>query len=75
MNEIEKQMIERLNKYIMEKNVSNDFLVQLIEVGKNYLNLQTIPDYCKFNKISYNGAKNHRQIIKLFNKNFVIDNS
>ena len=35
MNEIEKQMIERLNKYIMEKNVSNDFLVQLIEVGKN----------------------------------------
>lgn len=54
--------------------LSNNDLVQLIEVAGALLNLQTIPDYAKTKNLSYNGVKNHREIIKIFNTKFVIDN-
>jgi len=53
---------------------SNEALVQLIEVAGGFLNLETIPDYCKRTGISYNGAKKHRQTVNIFNTKFVIDN-
>ena len=40
----------------MDKNPSNELLIQIIEVAGTFLNLQTIPNYVKNNKISYNGA-------------------
>jgi hypothetical protein len=69
---------EKLNKFIYEKfekdELSNDDLVQVIELCGNLLNLKTIPDYSKSNAISYNGVKKTKKITKLFNLKFVIDN-
>jgi hypothetical protein len=45
----------------------------LVEIG-GVLNLKTIPDYSKENKISYNGVKKFREVRKIFNVKFVIDN-
>jgi len=52
----------------------NESLVQIIELCGSYLNLQTISDYAKDKGISYNGAKNNREIKELFNVKFVKDN-
>ena len=70
----EQDKLEMINKFVYENNVSNAFLVQLIEVAGKFLNLKTIPDYVKENDISYNGVKNHRHIETIFNVKFVIDN-
>jgi len=74
MNEIEEKVISRLHNLVQENQISNKCLVQIIELAGNYLNLQTISDYAKSNKLSYNGVKNHRDVVELFNKKFVIDN-
>jgi len=59
----------------IEKNrYSNNDLVQLIELIGGYLNLKTIPNYCKSENISYNGAKKCRNVVKIFDVKFVIDN-
>jgi hypothetical protein len=69
---------EKILNFIIQKfeegELDNDSLVQLIELCGGYLNLETIPNYAKRNKISYNGVKKHRNTIKLFNVKFVIDN-
>lgn len=54
--------------------IDNNELVQIIELCGGYLNLQSISDYSRANKISYNGAKKFREQVKLFNQKFVIDN-
>ena len=73
-----KENTEKLMKFVSEKfednQLNNDSLVQLIELAGSYLNLQTISDYAKVNKNSYNGVKYHREIITLFNIKFVVDN-
>ena len=56
------------------EEIGNQDLVQLIELAGAYLNLKTIPDYAKENNMSYNGVKNNRKIISLFNVKYVIDN-
>ena len=65
---------ENLGKKIEKDELSNDEVVQLIAYLGKYLNLQTIPNYCKATGISYNGAKNFRKIVVLFNVKFVVDN-
>ena len=54
--------------------LDNDSLVQLIELAGSYLNIKTIPDYCKEKGISYNGAKHHRNPITILGVKFIIDN-
>ena len=54
--------------------LNNDSLVQIIELCGDYLNLQTISNYAKQHGMSYNGVKNNREVQKLFNVKFVIDN-
>jgi hypothetical protein len=46
-----------LVKRIENGELSNDDLVQLIELLGGYLNLSTIPNYAKLNGLSYNGVK------------------
>ena len=74
MSENEIIAIDKLHKMVTEKDVSNEFLVQLIEVAGGYLNLKKIPDYAKAYKLSYNGVKKTRQIKIIFNTKYVIDN-
>jgi len=55
--------------------LSNDELVQIIEVAGAYLNLKSISAYAAENNLSYNGVKKTRQIAVLFGQKFIIDNA
>lgn len=68
LTEKDKLVLEKFEKFLFEKEYSNILLVKIIEISGSYLNLQTISDHSKSNNISYNGAKNNRTIIELFNK-------
>ncbi|MFZ2486935.1 MAG: hypothetical protein WAZ19_02340 [Anaerolineae bacterium] len=72
------ELRDKINLNIMKgvdnNLLSNDDLVNIIKTCGYYLNLRTISDYAKENNISYNGAKNFRNKVKLFGVKFVIDN-
>jgi hypothetical protein len=74
LSEYESNSLEKLQKSIHDGKFSNAGLVQLIELAGGYLNLKTIPEYAKGNKMSYNGVKKFRRVITIFNIKFVIDN-
>lgn len=65
---------DHLSRRIENGELSNDDMVQIIELIGGYLNLSTISDYSKQNNLSYNGAKRFRKVKKIFNVKFVIDN-
>ncbi len=65
---------EHLEQRIKNNELSNNDLVQIIELAGRYLNLATISDYADAHKMSYNGVKKTREIRTLFNVKFVIDN-
>lgn len=69
-----KKLIHFVAKNYEEGKLDNDSLVQLIEVSAKYLNLKTIAEYAKSNKLSYNGAKNYRKTILISKVKFIIDN-
>lgn len=73
-----KEKNDKLKTFIFQKfqdgELGNDTLVQLIAQCGNYLNLKTISDYATDNKMSYNGVKNNRKVVELFNVKFIIDN-
>jgi hypothetical protein len=73
ITEKEKLMIERLDKLIYTNGVSKEFLIQLFELSGRYLNIKTISDYAKENKMSYNGVKKFRGIKEMFGVKFVIE--
>jgi len=74
MNELEEKVISRLHNLSTENQLSNECLVQIIEVCSLYLNLCTISKYAKDNNMSYNGVKNHREVKNILGVKFVIDN-
>lgn len=74
MSEEERMMLERLERRIVEKGVSNAFLVQLIELCGRYLGLLTISAYAKRHKLSYNGVKKGRHPLRILGIRFVVDN-
>lgn len=63
-----------LDSKMYDGSFTNEDLVLFIEQVGRYLGLQTIPDYAKENKMSYNGVKKFREIKKILNVKFVIDN-
>ena len=69
---------EKLEKFIYEKfeknELSNEDLVQVIELCGMLLNLQSITDFAKSNAMSYNGAKKQKNKVELFNQKYIIDN-
>jgi hypothetical protein len=69
-----KKLVDFVAQKFEAGELDNDSLVQLIELAGGYLNLMTIPDYAKAWKISYNGAKKHRNVKELFGVKFIIDN-
>lgn len=69
-----KKLCDFVTEKTMNGELTNKDLLQLIEVAGSFLNLQTIPDYAKSNNLSYNGAKNHRDVVEIFKTKFVIDN-
>ena len=65
---------EYVYKCICKNELSNSDLVQLFERLNDYAGLKTITQYAKDNNISYNGAKNNRNVIELFGVKFIADN-
>jgi hypothetical protein len=74
MDNLNDKLLLNIDKGMENKLLSNEDLVQIIEQCGSYLNLMTIAEYAKQNKISYNGAKNHREQLELFGVKFIIDN-
>ena len=68
------KLITFLDSKMYDGEFTNNDLVQFIESVGKYLGLQTIPDYAKENKLSYNGVKKFREIKTILNVKFVIDN-
>lgn len=75
MENLKDKLLLNIDKGMENKLLSNNDLVQIIEQCGSYLNLMTIADYAGANKISYNGAKNHREQLELFGVKFIIDNN
>ena len=74
LSEYEKDALNRFGKSVQDGKWSNDALIQLIEAAGAFLNLATITDYANSNGLTYNGVKKCRNIEKIFNVKFVIDN-
>jgi hypothetical protein len=74
LTDYERDALNRFGKSVQDRKWSNDGLVQLIELAGSFLNLATITDYATQKGLTYNGVKKCRNIIKLFNVKFVIDN-
>lgn len=74
ISEYESNILSKLGESIQKGKWSNDGLVQLIELASEFLNLQTIPNYCKRTGISYNGAKKFRTVKRIAGVKFIIDN-
>jgi hypothetical protein len=65
---------EYIYKCLQKDELTNENLVQIIERVNCYLDLKTISEYAKENSISYNGAKNNRDVLHLFGCKFIADN-
>ena len=77
LNEYELSALKKLGEAIQEGKWTNDGLVELIKLSGSYLNLKTVPDYCKQTGMSYPGAikpAKGRKLEIIFNTKFIIDN-
>ena len=77
LNEYEASALKKLGQTIQDGKWSNDGLVELIKLSGEFLNLRTVPDYCRETGISYPGAikpAKGRRLESLFNVKFIIDN-
>ena len=69
-----RKLIDFVAKNYEAGNLDDNSLVQLIELSAKYLNLQTIAEYARANKLSYNGAKNYRNHVKISGVKFIVNN-
>ena len=74
LTQYERDSLNKLGQSIQLGKWSNTGLVQLIELAGMYLNIKTIPDYAKDQKITYNGAKKRQEPTEIFGVKFIIDN-
>ena len=77
LNEYEALALKKLGQTIQEGKWSNAGLVQLIKLSGEFLNIKTVPDYCKYAGMSYPGAikpVKGRKVENIFNVKFIIDN-
>jgi hypothetical protein len=74
MTDLVDKILINIDKGLINNMLSNDDLVQIIEQCGMYLNLKTISNYAKYKGISYNGAKNYRTVVNIFDIKFIIDN-
>lgn len=65
---------ELLYKEVSNGNVSNDELVEIIQLCADFLNLKTPEEYAKETRKSFQAVYKSDKTIKILNKKFVIDN-
>lgn len=77
LTEYEQLALNKLGESIFSGKWSNEGLVELIKLSGEFLNIKTVPDYCKHTGMSYTGAvkqTKHRKIEIIFNTKYIIDN-
>ena len=76
LTDYEKKVLKRLEELIYNGQLSNNFMVQNMNLLKEYLNPVSIQTYADEEEISYNGAKKRAvQKIELDGKLFIINNA
>lgn len=66
-------VINRIGELIVNGELQTDAQVKIIELVNQFLDLKTIANYARDNKMSYNGVKNFRRLISINNVKFVIN--
>lgn len=76
MTEFEQNILNRIEQLIHEGKLSNDFMVQNIELMCEYTGLNTLTRVAKDNNISYQGVLKSNKFKKfnLFGVNLATDN-
>jgi len=74
LSEYEQLALKRLGQSIQDGKWSNNGLVQLIELSKDFLNPISIQEYANNNGLTYNGAKKRNVSFKLFGQKYIPDN-
>jgi hypothetical protein len=69
-----RKLIDFVSRKFMEGELDNDSLVELFKHAGIFLNLQTIADYAREHKMSYEGVKKGRRVEEIYGVKFVIDN-
>ena len=68
-------VIESIERQIYEGSLSECDQLKLLNILCKYLNLQTITDYAKSEKISYNGAKKRKtESVEISGIKFIVNN-
>lgn len=65
-------IINRIGELIVNGELQTEAQVKIIELINQFLDLKTIANYARDNKMSYNGVKNFRRLISINNVKFVI---
>ena len=69
------ELRDKLFKNYEAGAITDEQLVQIIELSAKYLNLKTLTNYAKSEGVSYNGAKKRKlSKVKIDNVEFIIDN-
>ena len=74
LSEYEQLALNKLGQSIHDGKWSNDGMVQLIELVKEYLNPVPMQEYANTHGLTYNGLKKQNKAIILFNQKYIIDN-
>lgn len=69
-----KKLIDFVSRKFEAGELDNDSLVELFKHTGAYLNLQTISDYARDHKMSYEGVKKFRRTEEIYGVKFVIEN-
>lgn len=68
------KLLNFVSDKFMAGELDNQSMVEFIKLSGSFLNLMTIADYARTNKMSYEGAKRFRHTEEIFGVRFVVDN-
>jgi hypothetical protein len=74
LTEYEQLALNKLGQSIQDGKWSNNGMVQIIELVKDFLNPITMLKYAKQKGISYNGLKKQNKAVTILGQKYIIDN-
>lgn len=75
LSDYERKAIAKFGQSVLDGNWSNDGLVSLLKViTDDFLQLKRISRYSKDNKITTQGARKYRPVIRIDGFQFLVDN-
>lgn len=72
LSEKEQQTLDKFVSFIMDNDVSDTFLVQIIEVAGGFADIESIQSRAKRTGLSYNGIKKTRKLETILGQRFVV---